>query len=139
MYTTHPYDELIKRLCNINDFIFESGIRTHICISKNNVVYWGKKDKVTFGKSILKTSLKHLLKNFYFIVGNSLLRQKTGIPMGIHPAPIWANLFLCTYKNKYMSERTLFVLIFALSRKKIHLRAKISTEFTLEKAICEIY
>ena len=25
-------------------------------------------------------------------------------PMGIDPAPIWANLFLYTYENKYMSE-----------------------------------
>ena len=33
---------------------------------------------------------------------------------------------------------TLFVLIFALSRKKIHLRPKISTNFTLKKAMREI-
>ena len=37
------------------------------------------------------------------------------------------------------SGGTLFVLIFALSRKKIHLRAKISTEFTLKKAMRENY
>ena len=33
---------------------------------------------------------------------------------------------------------TLFVLIFVLSHKKIHLRAKISTEFTLKKAMRKI-
>ena len=38
------------------------------------------------------------------MVGNSLLRQKIGIPMGIDPAPFWANLFLYTYENEYMSE-----------------------------------
>ena len=38
------------------------------------------------------------------MVGNSLLRQKMGIPMGIDPAPFWANLFLYTYENEYMSE-----------------------------------
>ena len=38
------------------------------------------------------------------MVGNSLLRQKIGIPMGIDPAPSWANPFLYTYENEYMSE-----------------------------------
>ena len=38
------------------------------------------------------------------MVGNSLLRQKTGIPMGIEPAPFWANLFLYTYEKEYTSQ-----------------------------------
>ena len=89
MYITLPHDKFIKRLCNVIDFVFEGGNRTHICISKNNVAYWGKKskDNVAFSKSALKTSLKCLIQNCYFLVGNSLLRQKIGIPMGIAPAP----------------------------------------------------
>ena len=38
------------------------------------------------------------------MVGNSLLRQKISILMGIDPAPFWANLLLHTYENEYMSE-----------------------------------
>ena len=38
------------------------------------------------------------------MVGNLLFRQKIGIPMGIDPAPFWANEFLNTYENEYMSE-----------------------------------
>ena len=38
------------------------------------------------------------------MVGNSLLRQKIGIPMGIDPALFWANLFLYTYEDEYLSE-----------------------------------
>ena len=38
------------------------------------------------------------------MVGNSLLRQKIGIPIGIDPASFWANLSLYTYKNEYKSE-----------------------------------
>ena len=38
------------------------------------------------------------------MVGNSLLRQKIGIPLGIEPAPFLANIFLYTYENEYMSE-----------------------------------
>ena len=97
---------MIKSLRNVIDFIFEGGNRTHICISKNNIAYWGKKseDNITFSQSTLTTALKHLIQNCYFMVGNSLLRQKIGIPMGIDPAPFWENLFLRTYENEYVSE-----------------------------------
>ena len=37
------------------------------------------------------------------MVGNSLLRQKIAILMGIDLAPFWGNLFLYTYENEYMS------------------------------------
>ena len=50
LYTTLPHDKLIKRLCNVIDFVFEGGNRTHICISKNNVAYWGKKSKDNIAK-----------------------------------------------------------------------------------------
>ena len=33
-----------------------------------------------------------------------MLRQAIGIPMGIDPAPFWANLFLYAYESNYMSE-----------------------------------
>ena len=90
-------------MCNITDFVFEGGNKKHICISKDNVAYWGEKskDNIAFSKSTLKTSLKYLIQTCYFMVINPL--QKTGIPMGIDPALSWANLFLYT-KNEYMSE-----------------------------------
>lgn len=82
LHTILPHDELIKRLCNLTDFVFECGNRTNICISKTNIAYWEKNSKndLAFSKSILKTSLKHLMQNYYFMVGNSILKQKIGIP-----------------------------------------------------------
>ena len=32
------------------------------------------------------------------------MRQKVGIPMGIDPAPFWANLFLYIYEHNYIKE-----------------------------------
>ena len=55
-----------------------------------------RQDNIAFSESTLTTSLKHLVQNCYFMVGNSLLRQKIGMPMGIDPTPSWANLFLYT-------------------------------------------
>ena len=39
LYTTRPHDKLFKRLCNVIDFVFEDGNRSHVCISKHNVSY----------------------------------------------------------------------------------------------------
>jgi hypothetical protein len=32
------------------------------------------------------------------------MRQRVGIPMGIDPAPFWANLFLYSYEHEYMKN-----------------------------------
>ena len=104
-YTTLLRAKLIKSLCNVIDFVFEGGNRTNICISKN-VPYWEKKPKdyIAFSKSTLKSSLKDLTQNCYFMVENSLPIQKIGIPMGIDPEPYFENLFLNTCENEYTSE-----------------------------------
>ena len=57
-----------------------------------------------FTKNSLKVAVKHLIENCYFTVGNTVLRQAIGIPMGIDPAPFWANLFLYAYETNYMSN-----------------------------------
>ena len=44
---------MVKRLCNVIDFVFEDGNRTHICISKINVAW--SKDNVALNTSKLKT------------------------------------------------------------------------------------
>ena len=49
-------------------------------------------------------AIKHLITNCYFTVGNVVLRQKIGIPMGIDPAPFWANLFLYTYEHDFINK-----------------------------------
>ena len=78
----------------------------HIRISPSGTAYWGRKSKykVGFTASSLKRSLRHLIENCYFLVGNTMLRQQIGIPMGIDPAPFWANLFLYTYEDEFMSD-----------------------------------
>ena len=49
--------------------------------------------KKCFTKHSLKGALSHLISNCYFTVGNTVMRQKIDIPMGIDPLPFWANLF----------------------------------------------
>ena len=46
------------------------------------------------------------------------LKQDIGIPMGIDPAPFWANLFLYSFESKYVKN-----LISLFSARAFHLHS----------------
>ena len=106
LYTKLPHDKLIKELLKLIDFCFDGGKKKFIKINSWGNARWGKKtkDSIGFTRNSLKVAVKHLIENCYFTVGNTVLRQAIGIPMGIDPAPFWANLFLYAYEVNYMSE-----------------------------------
>ena len=96
LYTKLPHAKLIKELEKLIEFTFEGGDRNYIKINKWGKASWVKKSKNSIGytRHSLKVAIKHLIQNCFFIVGNVVLRQAIGIPMGIDPSPFWANLFL---------------------------------------------
>ena len=106
LYTKLPHDKLVKELLKLIDFCFNGGNKKYIKISNWGNASWGKKtqNSVGFTKNSLKVAVKHLIENCFFTVGNAVLRQAIGIPMGIDPAPFWANLFLYAYETNYMSN-----------------------------------
>ena len=59
----------------------------------------------------VKECLSFLTNNAYFRVGNTIFRQKVGIPIGSDPAPFFANLFLFYYESEWIKKisRTDFV------------------------------
>ena len=105
LYTNIPHEKLLEKLNNLVDFAFKGGNRNNICFNFNGSAYWGRKaKKKCFTKRSLKVALDHLISNCYFTVGNVVMRQKIGIPMGIDPAPFWANLFLYSYEHDYIRD-----------------------------------
>jgi hypothetical protein len=105
LYTNIPHHTLLERLNNLVDFAFKGGDKNIISFNYNGSAYWGRKVKnKCFSKQSLKTALAHLIQNCYFSVGNVVMRQRVGIPMGIDPAPFWANLFLYTYEHEYINN-----------------------------------
>ena len=103
LYTKLPHKLLIEVLDNIIDFVFKSSTRNRIGFSKSSV-YWTSKGihNRYFTKETLKEALRHLITKCYFTVGNLVFQQIIGIPMGIDPAPFWANLFLYFFEEKYI-------------------------------------
>ena len=57
-----------------------------------------------FFLNAIKVAVKHLIQNCFFMVGNTVLRQTIGIPMGIDPAPFWANLYLYSYEESFITN-----------------------------------
>ena len=53
--------------------------------------------------------VSRLIKETYFEIGNLLFKQCIGLPMGIDPAPFWANLHLYAYEYKFMTTFLFYI------------------------------
>ena len=105
LYTTIPHCLLIDVLSEIIEFVFKSSHRNRIGFSPTSVYWTSKgKDKRFFTKTSLIEAVTFLIMQCYFTVGNLVLKQDIGIPMGIDPAPFWANLFLYFFESKFVQS-----------------------------------
>ena len=99
LYTNLPHDDLLRILNQIIDFAFAGGNRNLLGFNDYKTFWMKKKNgKKYFTRNRLKALVDYLITNTYFEVGNLLIRQSIGIPMGIDPAPFWANLYLYFYQ-----------------------------------------
>ena len=111
LYTKLPHDDLIENLNYIVDFAFnggnekKDGNRRYLTV-RGSSIFWSKKKygSSSFTKQQIKLLTSHLIKETYFQIGNLLFKQCIGIPMGIDPAPFWANLHLYSYEHAYITN-----------------------------------
>ena len=111
LYTKLQHDDLINNLNYIIDFAFnggndkKDGNRKYLTI-RGSSTFWSKKKygNNSFTKQQIKFLTAHLIKETYFQVGNLLFKQCVGIPMGIDPAPFWANLHLYSYEYEFITN-----------------------------------
>ena len=111
LYTKLTHDDLIANLNEIVDFAFKGGNvrkdgnRKYLTVTSHSA-FWSKKKKRnnSFTKQQIKILVAHLIRETYFQVGNLLFIQRIGIPMGIDPAPFWANLHLYIYEYKFIKS-----------------------------------
>ena len=98
LYTKIPHKSLINVFANIIDFTISAGINV---AGKN--AYWTHKKDNSFSIQSLILSVCFLVSECHFSFGNLVFTQVVGIPMGIDPAPFWANLYLYHYEKEYLS------------------------------------
>ena len=105
LYTKLPHRDLIKVLNSHIEFAFDGGTGKYLGYSDSRV-FWKKKAKrkATISRFQLMALVRHLITRTYFVVGNLIIRQSIGIPMGIDPAPFWANLYLYFYEHKFVTD-----------------------------------
>ena len=103
LYTKIEHSSLIDVLNSLVDFVFKGGVRESIRIEGRNAFWSSRKDNV-FNKRNIKLAIKHLIRECYFTVGDKVFIQTIGIPMGIDPAPFWANLYLYKFENSFMES-----------------------------------
>ena len=105
LYTKIEHVNLVEKLNSVIDFAFKGG-KGKVIRFNNFKAYWAKSKsgKSFFTKNSLKCVVKYLIENCHFQIGNLLLSQIIGIPMGIDPAPFWANLFLSSYESDFMNN-----------------------------------
>ena len=111
LYAKLKHSDLVQVLKGIIDFAQkggrrkEDGNRKFISFSKMEA-FWCKKrrGKMCFSMPELKALTDHLITETYFEFGNLVFRQSIGIPMGIDPAPFWANLYLHKYESDHITN-----------------------------------
>ena len=62
------------------------------------------KNPFIFEELVIYICIRHLIRECYFTVGDGIFIQTIGIPMGIDPAPFWANLYLYKFENSFMES-----------------------------------
>ena len=106
LYTKIPHDRLIETLYAVIDFVFKSSSkskRKFICTNFKSA-FWTKTSAGNFSKKSIKDAVHHLITECHFTIGNVVFSQIIGIPMGIDPAPFWANLFLSYFESNHMDQ-----------------------------------
>ena len=107
LYTKIPHPKLIDVLNKLIDFAFKGMPHGKISISDNGLARWCHTSKnFVFNKVRLKESVRFLINNSYFQLGECLFQQVIGIPMGSDPAPFFANLFLFYFESEWMERQT---------------------------------
>jgi len=107
LYTSISHKKLKQQMKWVISQAFNDEARKFIRIG-NVSAHWNKsrgKTKYCWDKDELIKHVSWLIDNIYVVCGDSLFKQKIGIPMGTDCAPFLANLFLFAYEYKWLLNK----------------------------------
>ena len=106
LYTSIPHSKLITCIGKLIKEAFEISLCQYIRVTPK-YAYFSNSDRKYSSHKIFKVEdvielFKFMINNSYISFNNKVYRQKTGIPMGIDPAPYFANLFLHYFEFEFI-------------------------------------
>ena len=128
------------------NFVLKRGTRDHVVIDKQCCASLSSNKRghhIVFAKSLLKEAIKFHLHNCFFSIGNIIMIQLIGIPMGSDPAPFFSNLFLAHKEADWVKAQrklgTIIVRKFNNSIRFIDDLLALNDASTFEKHYKDIY
>ena len=105
LYTSINHDDLLSALTYIIDLAYKSSRHTNITIY-NKSAKWANStnSRLSVTKDDLMIWTKFLIANTFIQIGNIVIRQKKGIPMGTNAAPQIADLYLLAQEIKFIKN-----------------------------------
>ena len=95
------------------DFVFNGGRnkpdwnRKFLTVKGDQCYFLRTKSTASsYTKKQIKMMIDHLISQSFFSLGNIVFKQCIGIPMGIDPAPFWANLYLYSFESEFITNLT---------------------------------
>jgi hypothetical protein len=106
LYTNIPHQKLKERMKQVVEEAYEGSGKKYLSVYKSKAAWVNnpKEETAVYKKEELIDMVYYLIDNVYVTCGDSLFRQKIGIPMGTDCAPFLANLFLFSYENEWMMK-----------------------------------
>ena len=106
LYTNIPHDSLKNNMKELIDEAFSVRGAQYISCNSRGKCCWSNERKydINIDKSQLIDMINYLVDNIYVSVGNTIFRQRIGIPMGTDCAPLLANLYLFRLEYKFMKK-----------------------------------
>ena len=104
LYTKIDPDDLKDKLLQVVKKAFRGGQNKYLRISNNRITWTNKAEDNVYTIERIEMMIDTLVDSAYFKFGNTIYRQKIGIPMGIDPAPQMANLYLFSYEFDFMER-----------------------------------
>lgn len=106
LYTTIPHGLLKDCIKELISFSYKTNRRAFIAVN-NFRAFWSEKPVKNYAcitQENLIDMVNVLIDNIYVTFGNTIHKQKIGIPMGISCAPLLANLFLMLHEYRFMER-----------------------------------
>ena len=103
LYTSIPHVKLKEEIKLLVEKAYNGMNKKFIKVTKSRA-YWSHSKTTHIACNELTHMIEWLIDNTYVIVGNQVLRQTIGIPMGTDCAPFLANLFLFSYEFRYLNN-----------------------------------